>query len=115
LPKQTNSQPPVHAYSNATTYPLKPQLRTPHVELPSFTGDNPRAWILETEDIFRLVGINGEARVRWGLAHIHGQAKIWISSSGLDLQQISWAELCTILLDRFPDAVTIDPMEQLHN
>jgi hypothetical protein len=84
------------------------------VELPSFMGDNPRAWILETEDIFRLVGITGEARVRWGLAHIRGQAKLWLSSSGMDLQQMSWAELCTTLIDRFPDTITIDPMEQLH-
>jgi hypothetical protein len=44
------------------------------VELPTFHGENPRAWLLETEDIFKLVGINGEARVRWGIAHIRGQA-----------------------------------------
>jgi hypothetical protein len=81
--------------------------------LPSFHGDNPRAWILERADIFKLVGITEEARVRWGLAHIRGQAKIWLSSSGFDLQTMSWAELCRVLVERFPDTVTIDPMEQL--
>jgi hypothetical protein len=59
------------------------------------------------------VGITGELRVRWGLAHVRGQAKTWLSSSGLDLQQISWAELCQVLIEKFPDTVTIDPMEQL--
>jgi hypothetical protein len=33
------------------------QLRTPHVELPIFTGEAPRAWLLECEDIFTLVQI----------------------------------------------------------
>jgi hypothetical protein len=85
------------------------------VELPTFHGENPRAWLLETEDIFKLVGINGEARVRWGIAHIRGQAKIWLNSSGMDLQRMSWAELCQALIERFPDTVTVDPMEQLQH
>jgi hypothetical protein len=85
------------------------------VELPTFHGENPRAWLLETEDIFKLVGINGEARVRWGIAHIRGQAKIWLSSSGMDLQGMSWAELGKVLIERFPDTVTVDPMEQLQH
>jgi hypothetical protein len=85
------------------------------VELPTFSGESPRAWILESEDIFKLIGITGELRVRWGLAHIRGQAKTWLSSAGLDLQQISWAELCQVLIERFSDTVTIDPMEQLQH
>jgi hypothetical protein len=85
------------------------------VELPTFHGENPRAWLLETEDIFKLVGINGEAHVRWGIAHIRGQAKIWLSSSGMDLQGMSWAELGKALIERFPDTVTVDPMEQLQH
>jgi hypothetical protein len=85
----------------------------PHAELPCFNGDNPRAWILESEDIFRLVGIHGEARVKWRVAHIRGQAKIWLNSSGINIQQTSWADLCQVLIERFPDTVTLDPMEQL--
>jgi hypothetical protein len=85
------------------------------VELPTFSGESPRAWILEPEDIFKLIGITGELRVRWGLAHIRGQAKTWLISAWLDLQQISWAELCQVLIERFSDTVTIDPMEQLQH
>jgi hypothetical protein len=33
------------------------QIRTRHVELPIFTGEAPRAWLLECEDIFNLVQI----------------------------------------------------------
>jgi hypothetical protein len=59
------------------------------VELPSFHSDNVRTWILEVEDIFKLVGITVESRVKWGIAHICGPAKIWSSSSGIDLQQVT--------------------------
>jgi hypothetical protein len=111
--RQSNGHPPTLPYSNSTNYTPEPHIRTPHVELPCFNGDNPRAWILETEDIFRLVGITGHARVRWGIAHIRGQAKIWLTSSGIDLQQTPWADLCQVLIEIFPDTVTIDPMEQL--
>jgi hypothetical protein len=58
------------------------QIRTPHVELPIFTREAPRAWLLECEDIFNLVQIPQENRVQWGIAHIRGQAKTWLSSSG---------------------------------
>jgi hypothetical protein len=40
------------------------QLRTPHVELPIFTGEAPRAWLLECEDIFTLVQIPQATRVQ---------------------------------------------------
>jgi hypothetical protein len=67
---------------------------------------------LEVEEIFKLVGITGESRVKWGIAHIRGPAKIWLSSSRIDLQQVTWAELCQSLIARFPDTVTMDPMQQ---
>jgi hypothetical protein len=100
-------------------FPQQPQtnyevhLRTPHVELPIFLGEAPRAWLLECEDILELVNIPAEHRVKWGLAHIRGQAKTWISTAGLNLQTLSWEQLSQILIDRFPDAVSNDPMDQL--
>jgi hypothetical protein len=47
------------------------------------------------------VDIPAENRVKWGLAHIRGHAKTWISSYGLNLQSISWKELGQVLIDRF--------------
>jgi hypothetical protein len=55
-------------------------LRTPHVELPTFIGENPRAWILECEEIFTLVGILAEHKVKWGIANISGQAKLGLTA-----------------------------------
>jgi hypothetical protein len=83
------------------------------VELPIFTGDAPRAWLLECEDVFNLVDIPTASRVRWGLAHIRGQAKTWISSSRLHLQTLTWQELSQVLIDRFPNATANDHMDQL--
>jgi hypothetical protein len=83
------------------------------VELPIFTGDSPRAWLLECEDVFNLVDIPLTSRVKWGLAHIKGQAKTWISSAGLPLQTLSWQEMNQVLIDRFPNATANDPMDQL--
>jgi hypothetical protein len=88
-------------------------LRTPHVELPIFLGESPRAWLLECEDIFHPVNIPAENRVKWGIAHIRGQAKTWISSSDIYLQRLTWQQLSQILLDRFPDNVATDLMDQL--
>jgi hypothetical protein len=65
-------------------------LRTPHGELPIFQGVSPWAWLLECEDMFDLVNIPAENRVKWGIAHIRRQAKTWISSSGIDLQRLTW-------------------------
>ncbi|KAK1693984.1 hypothetical protein QYE76_010681 [Lolium multiflorum] len=121
---------PQHLPPNQTPYmqpqppqrfPTQPQnqpnyevhLRTPHVELPIFLGEAPRSWLLECEDILDLVNIPAEHRVKWGLAHIRGQAKTWISTSGLNLQTLSWEQLSQVLIDRFPDSVPNDPMDQL--
>jgi hypothetical protein len=91
------TMPYTHSHSPNQSFPqncFQPQhtnndlhLRTPHVELPIFTGDAPRAWLLECEDVFNLVEIPMANRVKWGLAHIRGQAKTWINSSELHLQQ----------------------------
>jgi hypothetical protein len=40
---------------------------------------------LECDVIFDLVGITLEHKVKWGIEHIRGQAKTWLSSAGLDL------------------------------
>jgi hypothetical protein len=83
------------------------------MELPLFTGENPRAWLLECDDIFNLIKIPADARAQWGIAHIRGQAKTWLNTAGFHLQHISWPELGYVLLERFPDAITSDPMELL--
>jgi hypothetical protein len=110
-PPPPQTQPPQQTQHQAQH--TDPHIRTPHVELPIFTGDNPRAWILECEDLFSLVGIVNDQQVKWGLAHVRGQAKTWLSSSGLNLKTISWADLYRVLLERFPEGQHIDPMEQL--
>jgi hypothetical protein len=70
---------------------------------------------LECEDIFTLVGITEENRLRWGLAHVRGQAKTWLNSSGFHLQHMTWSDFCQLLIDRFPDSASIDPMVQLQH
>jgi hypothetical protein len=90
----TNPYPHTETNNHSNHQHNEPHLRTPHVELPIFQGENPRAWILDCEDIFSLVGITEDQRVRWGLAHVRGQAKTWLSTSGLNLQSITWKELC---------------------
>jgi hypothetical protein len=82
------------------------QLRTPHV-LPIFSGEAPRSWLLECEDIFNLVQIPMENRVKWCIGHNRGQAKTWLSSSGFHLDKMSWSDLSLVLLERFPDTVNI--------
>jgi hypothetical protein len=58
---------------------------SPHVELSTLHGENTMSWISESEEIFTLEGITKKQRVRWGLAHIRGQAKTWLNSSGMHL------------------------------
>jgi hypothetical protein len=83
------------------------------VELPIFLGEEPRAWLLECEDILELVNIPAEYRVKWDLGHIQGQAKTWISTSGINLHTLSWEQLSQVLIDHFLDTVPNDPMDQL--
>jgi hypothetical protein len=87
----------------------------PHVELPIFTREAPRAWLLECEDIFNLVQIPQQNRVQWGIAHIRGQAKTWLSSSGFHVRHMTWSDLSSILIERFPDTISSDPMDLLHH
>jgi hypothetical protein len=47
------------------------------------------------------------------MAHVRGQAKTWLSSSGMNLKTISWADLCCVVLECFPEGQHIDPMEHL--
>jgi hypothetical protein len=83
------------------------------VELPIFLGEAPRSWLLECKDIFNLVQIPMENRVKWGIGHIRGQEKTWLSSSGFHLDKMSWSDLSSVLLERFPDTMAADPMDQL--
>jgi hypothetical protein len=104
---------PTHRFQPQQQPTSELHLRTPHVELPIFTGDAPRAWLLECEDVFNLVEIPVASRVKWGVAHIREQAKTWISSSGINLQTMTWPELSQVWLDRFLDTIASDPMDQL--
>jgi hypothetical protein len=108
----TNPPPTDTTNSQHTSINSEPHIRAPHVELPIFQGENPKAWILACEDIFLLVGITEQQRVRWGLAHL---AKTWLKSSGMHLQHISCPELCQVLIERFPDNLDQNPMDQLQH
>jgi hypothetical protein len=70
-------------------------------------------WLLECEDIFNLVKIPQQNRVQWGIAHIRGQAKTWLSSSGFHVQHMTWSDLSSILIEHFPDTTSSDPMDLL--
>jgi hypothetical protein len=59
------------------------------------------------------VNIPAEYRVKWDLGHIQGQAKTWISTSGINLHTLSWEQLSQVLIDHFLDTVPNDPMDQL--
>jgi hypothetical protein len=73
-----------------------------------------RAWILECDELFNLANIPAAHRARWGIAHVRGHAKTWLKSSTIDLNSVSWDTLCQTLIERFPDTVSTDPMDQLH-
>jgi hypothetical protein len=45
------------------------------VELPIFSGEAPRTWLLECEHIFNLVQIQTENIVQWGIAHVRERQK----------------------------------------
>jgi hypothetical protein len=96
--QQQHQQHPQQSF-NGQRQSAEIQLRTPHVELPIFSGEAPRSWLLECEDIFNLVQIPMENRVKWGIAHIRGQAKTWLSSSGFHLDKMSWSDLSSVLLE----------------
>jgi hypothetical protein len=49
--------------------------------------------------------------VKWGLAHVREQAKTWLSSSAINLQQLSWSRLFQVLIERFPYNLSLDPMD----
>lgn len=110
------SQQPTHhreRQNNSIESHSELHLRTPHLEFPLFSGENPRAWMLECDDVFNLVNISVDQRAKWGIAHIRGQAKTWLSSANLHLQSITWERLCEVLIDRFPDTAASDPMDML--
>jgi hypothetical protein len=91
---------------------LEPYLRTPHIELPLFHGDNAKTWITECEDIFALAVIPSDAKVKWANAHIHGRAKTWLASTNISTYFLNWQQFCELLCDRFPEAGEYESMEQ---
>jgi hypothetical protein len=82
------------------------------MELPVFYGDNALAWIDECESIVHLTGIQNEAKIKWANAHIRGKAKVWLSSSGVNLYLLNWTQFCDLLCDRFPPPGEHESMEQ---
>jgi hypothetical protein len=58
-PQQSPPTPPPQEQNNHTHHhnSYEPHIRAPHVEIPLFHGENPRAWLLECEDLFNLVKI----------------------------------------------------------
>jgi hypothetical protein len=69
--------------------------------------------MLECDDLFNLANIPADQRAKWGIAHVRGQAKTWLNSSTVNLATVTWDRLCEILIERFPDTVSTDPMDQM--
>jgi hypothetical protein len=77
------------------------QGRLPKLQFPVFSGEDPQLWCLRCENYFDMYGVESSLWIRVASMHFEGSAARWLQSVEHRISSLTWAELCSLLHDRF--------------
>lgn len=73
----------------------------PRMDFPAFAGDRPKSWKRQCESYFRVFSIAPETWVDTATMHFTGSALLWLENFSIEVEKLSWTELCTLVCDQF--------------
>ena len=88
--------------------------RLPKVDLPSFTGENPREWIRKANKYFKINGVEEEMKPEVAELYFRDKADIWFHGVFGGREDIPWNELCNALCERFGDGTPEEAIEEFN-
>mgnify|MGYP004718015975 FL=1 len=88
--------------------------RLPKVDLPSFTGENPREWIRKANKYFKINGVEEEMKSEVAELYFRDKADIWFHGVINEREDIPWEELCNALCERFGDGSPEEAIEEFN-
>lgn len=79
-----------------------PSFRTPKIDFPKFSGNDPRGWLNKCEKFFQLNNTNDlRARVLCAALYMEGEADIWFRTIEKERPTILWPEFAILVCKRF--------------
>ncbi|XP_027169435.1 uncharacterized protein LOC113769164 [Coffea eugenioides] len=88
--------------------------RLPKVDLPTFTGENPREWIRKANKYFKINGVEEEMKSEVAELYFRDKADIWFHGVFNGRDAIPWEELCNALCKRFGDGFPEEAIEEFN-
>ncbi|KAM0872306.1 hypothetical protein ACQ4PT_038804 [Festuca glaucescens] len=73
----------------------------PKMNFPVFSGERPKSWKRQSEAYFRVFSVQPEHWVDTASIHFTGAAQLWLENCGLEVENLSWEELCALVCDQF--------------
>ena len=73
----------------------------PHMDFPAFVGERPKSWKRQCESYFRVFDIQPECWVDTATMHFSGGAMLWLENCGVDIEKLSWNNLCKLVCEQF--------------
>ena len=86
--------------------------RLPKVDLPPFTGENPREWIRKANKYFKINEVEEEMRSEVAELYFRDKADIRFHGVFSRREDIPWEELCNALCERFGDGSPKEAIEE---
>jgi hypothetical protein len=73
----------------------------PKMDFPAFDGERPKTWKRQCEAYFRVFEIQANSWVDTATMHFTGAASMWLDNCGVEIEKLTWVELCTLVCDQF--------------
>ena len=89
-------------------------LQQPRIELCSFQGEDPRAWLRKCNKFFVVNQVSDSHKLYYVEMLLDGKADIWFQSFKLVKEKISWDDFCESLTKRFGKKGGLDEQEEFN-
>ncbi|XP_071933071.1 uncharacterized protein [Coffea arabica] len=84
------------------------------MELPNFTGDNPREWIRKANKFFKINGVEENMKSEIAELYLRDRADTWFHRVFSGRGTIPWIELATTLCKRFGEGTPEEAIEEFN-
>ncbi|XP_071918724.1 uncharacterized protein [Coffea arabica] len=92
----------------------KSYTRVPKMELPNFTGDNPREWIRKANKFSKINGVEEKIKSKIAELYLRDKADIWFHGVFNGTGTIPWTELATTFCGRFGEGTPEEAIEEFN-
>ncbi|KAK1372370.1 hypothetical protein POM88_028563 [Heracleum sosnowskyi] len=89
-------------------------IHQPRLEIPNFSGEDPRSWIRKCDKFFLLYQVSDSLKVELVEMYLDGKVDVWYQSYKLLNGMVSWNEFCESLIKRFGRSGGLDVQEEFN-